>query len=76
LKERDDWTTDEVKRLVKERFDVEYTLKQIRTILKKFGMKYRKPYPKDYRRPVKAAEILKKPWNQHTKRVLCDRIPG
>ena len=60
LKERDDWTTGEIKRLIKERYNVEYTLKQIRVILRKFGMKCGKPYPKDYRRPDNAAEILKK----------------
>ena len=38
--------------MIKERSGVKYTLKQIRIILKKFGMKYRKPYPKDYRRPA------------------------
>ena len=60
LKERDDWTTGEIKRLIKERYGVEYTLKQIRVILRKFGMKCGKPYPKDYRRPGNSAEILKK----------------
>jgi len=61
LKERDDWTTGEIKRLIKERYNVEYTLKQIRVILGRFGMKCGKPYPKDYRRPDNAAEIFKKP---------------
>jgi len=61
LKERDDWTTGEIKRQIKERYNVEYTLKQIRVILRKFGMKCGKPYPKDYIRPENAAEILKKP---------------
>jgi len=60
LKKRDDWTTDEIRRLIKERYGVEYTLKQIRVILRKFGMKCGKPYPKDYRRPENAEEILKK----------------
>jgi putative transposase len=61
LKEREDWTTDEIKKLIKKRYGVEYTLKQIRVIVRKFGMKCGKPYPKDYRRPDNAAEILKKP---------------
>lgn len=61
LKARDDWTTDEIRGLIKERYGVEYTLKQIRVILRKFGMKCGKPYPKDYRRPENAEEILKKP---------------
>jgi transposase len=41
-------------------FNVEYTLKQIRVITKKFGMRYAKPFTMDYRRPPNAEEILKK----------------
>jgi putative transposase len=61
LQHRDDWTTGEVRKLIKGKYGVEYTLKQIRVILKKFGMKCGKPYPRDYRRPDNAKEILKKP---------------
>lgn len=39
LEERDDWTTNEVKKLIKERYGVAYTLKHIGAILRKFGMK-------------------------------------
>ena len=60
LNERDDWSTEEVRKLIFEEFGVEYTLKQIRIILKKFGMKHTKPYPHDYRRPKDAEERLKK----------------
>ena len=60
LKERNDWSTNEVMRLVKERYGVEYSLKQIRVILRGFGMKLGKPYPRDYRRPENAKEMLKK----------------
>ena len=60
LKERDDWTTDEIKKMIKERYGVEYTLKQIRVIVRKFGMKCAKPFPHDYRRPVDAEDRLKK----------------
>jgi len=38
-----------------------YVLKQIRIILKKFGMKFGKPFVNDYRRPANAEDILKKP---------------
>lgn len=38
LNERDDWSTEGVRKLIFEEFGVEYTLKQIRIILKKFGM--------------------------------------
>lgn len=60
LKERDDWSTEAVRKLVFKEFNVEYTQKQIRLILKNFGMKFAKPYPHDYRRPDDAEEILKK----------------
>jgi putative transposase len=62
LKERDNWTTNEVRELIKERFDVSYTLKQVRVILRSFGFRYGKPYPHDYRRPKNAEGILKKGW--------------
>jgi len=60
LKERDDWTTKEIRKLICDRFGVEYSLKQVGIILRNMGMKFGKPYPKDYRRPKDAAEQLKK----------------
>lgn len=60
LSKRDDWATEEVRELISEKFKVEYTPKQIRIILKSFGMNFGKPYPHDYRRPDDAEEILKK----------------
>jgi len=39
---------------------VEYSLKQVGIILRNLGMKFGKPYPKDYRRPQDAEEQLKK----------------
>ena len=60
LKERDDWTTKEIRKLIYDRFKVEYSLKQVGIILKNLGMKFGKPYPKDYRRPDDAEEQLKK----------------
>lgn len=60
LKTRDDWTTEEVRELVFNKFNIEYTQKQIRVILKNFGMKLAKPYPHDYRRPVDAEDRLEK----------------
>jgi putative transposase len=60
LKQKDIWTTDEVKSLIIKEFGVEYTIKQIRIIVKKAGMKYAKPFTYDYRRPDNAEEILKK----------------
>jgi putative transposase len=60
LKQKENWTTKDVKNLVSEKFDVEYTLKQIYIILRDMGMNFGKPYPHDYRRPPNAEEILKK----------------
>jgi len=59
LKERDNWTTEEVREVIFREFDVEYTPKQIRIILKKFKMNHAKPYPHDYRRPKDAEDLLK-----------------
>ncbi len=60
LKEKDTWTTEEVRFLILKEFGVEYTLKQVRVIVKKFGMKYAKPFVLDYRKPPNAEKILKK----------------
>lgn len=60
LRERDHWTTNEVRDHILREFGVGYTIKQIRIILKKFGMKYAKPYTHDYRRPVDAEMLFKK----------------
>ena len=60
LEERDDWTTEEVQDLIEKRFAVRFTQKHVRTILRKLGMKYAKPYQHDYRRPKNAEEDLKK----------------
>jgi putative transposase len=60
LKERDDWTTKEIKKLIKERFGPDFSLKHVRTILRSLGLKFAKPYPHDYRRPANAEEQFKK----------------
>lgn len=60
LKNKDVWTTDEVRSLVMKEFGVEYTLKQVRIIVKKFGMRYAKPFTFDYRKPPNSDQILKK----------------
>jgi len=60
LKDKDSWTTDEIRLLILNEFGVEYTLKQVRIIAKKFGMKYAKPFTLDYRKPPNADQILKK----------------
>ncbi len=60
LKEKNVWTTDEVRLLISDEFGVEYSLKQVRIIVKKFGMKYAKPFALDHRKPHNAEQILKK----------------
>ena len=60
LHQRDDWSTNDVKELIFNEFDVTYTSKQILEILKKFGMHHAKPYSRDYRRPEDAEDRLKK----------------
>lgn len=62
LKERDDWTTKEVRNLIQDKFGVEYSLKQVGIILRSLGLKLGKPYPQDYRRPADAEEQFKKTW--------------
>jgi transposase len=59
LEERCDWTTKEVARLVESEFGVAYSLRSMRRILRSLKMRYAKPYPKDYRRPIDAEVKLK-----------------
>jgi len=59
LRKRDDWTTREVRNLIAEKFSVHYSLRSAMRILRSLGMKYCKPYPRDYRRPEDAEERLK-----------------
>ena len=45
---------------IKMRFNVEYSMRQVSRILKKLGVHHAKPYPNDYRKPSDAEEKLKK----------------
>jgi transposase len=59
LKSKDYWTTNEVKKEIKDQFDVDLSISQVIDILReKFGMLFSKPYPMDYRKPENAEEIL------------------
>src|SRR5664280_305575 len=60
LAKRDDWSTKEIKQLIKDEFAIEFSEKHVRTILRSIGLKFARPYPKDYRRPLDAEEQLKK----------------
>ena len=58
LKEKEYWTTKDVKTIIKERFGVDLSEAQIIRILRnKLKMLFSKPYPQNYRKPVNA-EIL------------------
>jgi transposase len=53
------WTMAEVRELISEQWDIDYSRSQVARILKnKLKMRYGKPYPHDYRRPPDAEEQL------------------
>ena len=43
LERRDDWATEEVRKRIKEKFNMEYGKKDVRKMLNKMGMHYSKP---------------------------------
>jgi len=59
LGKRNNWTTLEIQKLMKDKFGVDYNIKHVRKLLKKLGMHYSKPYQHDYHRPNNAEEDLK-----------------
>ena len=64
LKTKDYWTTNEVRKVIKDRFNVDLAISQVIKILReKFGMLFSKPYPMDYRKPENAEEILENQLN-------------
>jgi len=60
LKERNYWTTREAKVQIEERFGVTYSIRSVSRLLRRLGMRYAKPYPKDYRKPKDAEAKLKR----------------
>ncbi len=48
------WYPNDIVGLIKARFGVEYSERQVRRILKGFKMKHAKPYQVDYRKPGNA----------------------
>jgi len=59
LKAKPYWSLKEVRRLIKELFEVDYSDDQVRRILvEKLGMNYAKPYVHDYRKPKNASDVL------------------
>jgi len=57
---KDAWTLGEVRKLIKEKFEVEYSEMQVWRILTSWNMHHAKPYILDKRRPDDAETILKK----------------
>ena len=60
LVEKDAWTLREVRELIREKFNVEYSEMQVWRILTSWNMHHAKPYVLDKRRPDDAETILKK----------------
>ena len=60
LAEKDAWTLREVRELIKEKFNVEYSEMQVWRILTSWNLHHAKPYVLDKRRPDDAETILKK----------------
>lgn len=75
------YTLKEVHDIILERYHVDYSMKQVRVIVKKMGMKCAKPYQHDHRRPADAEKKLKKTppsgrlrRRPHGRSVTADRI--
>jgi transposase len=59
LKGKDYWTTKDVKKLIFDRYGVQLSEDSVVRILReKLGMRFSKPYPVDYRRPIDAEILL------------------
>ena len=59
LKEKDYWTTKEVRKEIMEKFDVDLSDDTaVRILRHKLGMRFSKPYPIDYRRPADSEALL------------------
>jgi len=77
LVQRDDWTLDEIRDLILDRYGVEYHVSQVSRILHALDMHCWKPYPIDYRMSEDAPKILKKPRRSGTLSGRVDRgVPG
>lgn len=76
LKSKDNWLTSEVRALIKREFDVAYSDRHVRKILRNFEMHYAKPYPHDYRQPENASGLLADSLKQAVKEAPRDCIIG
>jgi transposase len=59
LQNKDYWTAKEARQLIQDEFGKSYHPVSVSRILHSLGMKYGKPYPRDYRRPNDAEARLK-----------------
>jgi transposase len=76
LKSKDNWLTSEVRALIRREFDVSYSIRHTRKILRSFKMHYAKPYPRDYRQPKNAKKLLADSLQQAVKDAPVDYILG
>lgn len=74
LSKRDDWTTKEVKELIKNKFGPDFSEKHVRTILRDLGLKFAKPYTHDYRKSPDAGKQLKKHRTSFNRRTSNNRF--
>lgn len=58
LQEKGHWTTREVRKLIQDEFGKDYSPANMSRVLRSLGMRYAKPYPRDYRRPNDAEAKL------------------
>lgn len=59
LESKGNWTTKEARKLIEDEFGKNYSIGSVSRILRSLGMRYAKPYPRDYRRPNDAETKLK-----------------
>ena len=58
LKEQGNWLTSQVRAFIRKEFGVTYSLGHVARMLRRIGMYYAKPYPRDYRCPADAEQLL------------------
>lgn len=59
LQSRSCWTPRDAKQLIRNEYGLEYSDDSVSRILRSFGMRFGKPYPRDYRRPDDAEAKLR-----------------
>jgi putative transposase len=59
LETKGNWTTKETRKIIADKFGKTYSDESVARILRSLGMRFAKPYPRDYRRPNDAEAKLK-----------------